>query len=121
MRSNPRRSTVEESVAAFALLIFAGCGAKVDKQPASAAGAERPRSNEEGPGVSLTKDARERAGIRVEALTAQPMSRATAYGRLEEDPAESFVVRAGLPGTLRPKAWPALGHTVAPGTELGWN
>ena len=105
------------------LLILTGCGAKVDKddvKPAKAAEAQQPRDNDEGPGVSIKKDAQVRAGIRVEALTAQPMRpEMIAYGRLEEDPGEAFVVRAGLAGTLRTNAWPALGQTIAPGAELG--
>lgn len=44
-----------------------------------------------------------------------------AYGRLQEDPSASFVVRAPVAGVLRrgPKEWPMLGEVLAEGQSLG--
>jgi len=106
------------------LLISFGCSEKRDavaeKPPEKTAEAAKPDdSDDDGPGVTLKKEARARAAIRVEELTAQSLRpELIAYGRLEEDPSESFVVRAGQGGTLRTNNWPSVGQSIMAETEL---
>jgi RND family efflux transporter MFP subunit len=73
--------------------------------------------------VTLKKEAQARAGLRVEPLVPQSAEpQLTAFGRLEEDPSASFVLRAPVAGTLHAvpdRAWPALGQSVSPGSVLG--
>jgi len=104
----------------FALL--AGCGAKDGgdvKEPAAAPVAD----NGDGPGVTVKKDAQVRAGIEVAPLAAHAVqAELIAYGKLEEDPSESFTVRAPAAGSLqlaRGQTWPSLGQTVAAGSGFG--
>ncbi len=73
--------------------------------------------------LTLDTATQERAGLRTRALPATTLQpQVTAYGRLQEDPAESFEVRAPVAGTLRAAAgrpWPALGDTIPDGATLG--
>jgi len=67
--------------------------------------------------VTFDRETQERAGIHAEPLMAltKPMQ-AVAYGRLEEDPARSFVLRAPVAGAVREardRPWPEVGQTVA--------
>ncbi|MDE3197080.1 MAG: HlyD family efflux transporter periplasmic adaptor subunit [Acidobacteriota bacterium] len=115
---------MKKALLGILLLFYAGCGAHNDSD-ADKAGkgdtAEKAHdADDDGPGVTLRKNAQALAAIRVEKLRAQPLRpELVAYGRLEEDPAESFVVRAAMAGTLRADQWPALGQSLAAGTELG--
>lgn len=73
--------------------------------------------------LTLDRETRERAGIREETLTAAEADpEVMAYGRLQEDPAAVFVLRAPVAGTLREaegRSWPAVGDTVADGAVAG--
>ncbi len=74
--------------------------------------------------IVLTLDAatQARAGLKTAALdgvTLQPQI--TAYGRLQDDPAETFEVRAPAAGMLRAagRPWPLVGEVVADGLTVG--
>ena len=111
--------------ALFAVAMLAGCGAGGDNaaKPVAATEAKQHDADDDGPGVTVAKEAQARAGIKVDELAAQDVRpELLAFGQLEEDPAESFVVRAAVAGTLRTssdKAWPQLGQTIAAGAVLG--
>ena len=76
--------------------------------------------------VVLTVDAetQKRIGLEVrgtEATTIQPHT--TGYGKLEQDPAESFTLRTPIPGVLRTApehSWPVIGNEVGSDTVLGY-
>lgn len=74
-------------------------------------------------GVTLDEAAQSRAGLKVESLrTLAVQPRLTAYGRLEQDPSASFVVRAPVAGTLHvspDRRWPSLGETLLAGAVFG--
>ena len=73
--------------------------------------------------VRLDREAQARVGIRIEAIAAAAVEpEVTAYGRLQEDPSGSFVVRAPATGTLRAAAdrsWPSVGETLPDGAVMG--
>ncbi len=74
--------------------------------------------------VILTLDAatQARVGLRIEVLEGVSLQpQITAYGRLQEDPAESFEVRAPVAGILRTagRPWPSLGEAVTDGVTVG--
>ena len=73
--------------------------------------------------VRFTPEMQQRLDIRTEPLVAVTKPRQTvAYGRLEEDPSRSFVLRAPVSGAAREAAgrrWPEVGETVADGTLVG--
>jgi RND family efflux transporter MFP subunit len=73
--------------------------------------------------VELDRETVERAGIRAEAVAvAEVDPEVVAYGRLQEDPAEVFVLRAPAAGTLRAaksRSWPTVGEELADGTVAG--
>jgi RND family efflux transporter MFP subunit len=83
----------------------------------------QPNAGQLEPGVTLKKEAQARAGFTVEPLAPQIVEpQLTAFGRLEEDPSASFVVRAPVAGTLHAtpdRAWPMLGQSLPPGLVLG--
>jgi RND family efflux transporter MFP subunit len=112
----------------FSLALLTGCGEKpgIDdvREQAKHFGVEsRPNAEESEPGVTLKKEAQARAGLKVEPLAPQSAEpQLTAFGRLEEDPSASFVVRAPVAGTVhavRDRAWPALGQNVSRSSVLG--
>jgi membrane fusion protein, multidrug efflux system len=118
---------IYQIVAAALAILLVGCGkgaGDATKSPEVAASPQNQDSDDDGPGVSVKKNAQVLAAIKVEELrqlTLQPQL--IAYGRLEEDPSESFVVRSPMTGNLRAasnSAWPELGQTVASGTALGF-
>jgi len=72
--------------------------------------------------VEISPELQQRADIRSEPLPQQTVApEVAAYGRLAEDPALSFVVRAPVAGSLTVERapWPSLGQTVAKGAVLG--
>ncbi len=73
--------------------------------------------------VEFSSEFQQRLGIRTEELAAAARpAEAVAYGRLEEDPARSFVVRAPAAGNVREaagQAWPEVGQNVADGSAVG--
>ncbi len=113
--------------AASLLIGFAGSTATYAEEPAA--------EEEHGPVhvardangvVVLTLDAetQERIAIKVEAATAtslQPM--AVAHGKLEQDPSQSFALRAPIAGVLRTapgQDWPSIGSMLNADTDLGF-
>jgi multidrug efflux system membrane fusion protein len=104
------------------LLCLTGCK-DTDDQKKPAAVAKPFDADDDGPGVSLKADAQTRAGIKVLVLAETSLQpELVAYGKLEEDPSGSFVVRAPASGTLQAaagKTWPALGQTLIAHTVFG--
>ena len=61
--------------------------------------------------VTIDRETQVRIGLKTEAVTKQTIyPEIAAYGRLQEDPSASFVVRAPVAGVLRrgPREWPGL-------------
>ncbi len=91
-------------------------------KPLTTATAEK-KNADDGPGVTVKPDAQKRAGIRVEVLAAHELQpESIAYGRLEEDPSSSFIVRAPFAGVLAQSGthdWPSLGQSIPDGTNFG--
>lgn len=75
------------------------------------------------PQIQLSPAMQTRAGIRTEVLAARTLEPETvAYGRLEEDPAYSFTLRAPIAGILHAGQggrWPARGDRLSPGAMIG--
>ncbi len=73
--------------------------------------------------VKFAPEMQQRLEIRTEPVAAVTRARETvAYGRLEEDPARSYVLRAPVSGTARAAVdgrWPEVGQTLADGTAVG--
>ncbi len=73
--------------------------------------------------VTLDKAAQERAGIQTQSLSEQTLHpEVLAYGRLEEDPSESLVLRSPVAGILQlqgEKALPRIGDRIAGETVIG--
>jgi len=115
-------------VAALAALLALGLRALRERH-AEAAGVRpeapaRIERNEAGEAlVRLDRETVERAGLRTEPLAAAEVEPEVAgYGRLQEDPAAVFVLRAPVAGTLRApegRAWPAVGENLLEGTPAG--
>jgi multidrug efflux system membrane fusion protein len=111
---------------AFGLLTgcLTGCKDKDDeRKPAAPAAEKKKDADDDGPGVTVPKEAQLRAGIKVEALTAHALApEFIAYGRLEEDPSSSFEVRAPVAGTLREakgRPWPSVGQSLQDEASVG--
>lgn len=110
-------------VIALAGLLVA-CGKDKDDEPKKPEKTAAAKGDDDGPsagapGVTLKKADQVRAGIKTDELELQTVAAETvAYGRLEEDPAFGFVVRAAYSGTLRAATWPALGQQLTAGTGL---
>ena len=73
--------------------------------------------------VTIDRETQQRMGLEsaeVAAQTIQP--EVEAYGRVQEDPDASFVVRAAVSGVVRGTSghnWPAIGESIADGTAIG--
>ncbi len=103
----------------FSLALLTGCGQQPDmddvhEQAKQSPAVIQPNTEESEPGVTLKKEAQARAGLKIEPLAPQSAEpELTAFGKLEEDPSASFVVRAPVAGTVHAipaRAWPALGR-----------
>lgn len=81
------------------------------------------RTPEGDPLVRIGQEAQARIGLEIAPVApASLQPQIVAYGRLEEDPSRSFVVRAPVAGTLQVSkggSWPSVGETVAAGLDLG--
>ena len=109
-----------------ALTITPACGRLHDeddasKKPASNSGPTRTPNGD--PIVRLDSAAQTRIALKVEAAAATTVAPdLVAYGRLEADPAETFVLRAPVPGTVRTsdgQGWPRLGESLPRGAVVG--
>jgi hypothetical protein len=73
--------------------------------------------------VKFDQGTQQRMGIRTEAVVALTKHRAVAaYGRLEEDPSRSFVLRAPVAGTIQTapdRAWPNIGENLPDRAVVG--
>jgi biotin carboxyl carrier protein len=73
--------------------------------------------------VRFDRETQQRMGIRTETLVLRTKRReVAAYGRLEEDPSRSFVLRAPVAGAVRGtanRAWPDLGQSLADRSVVG--
>lgn len=73
--------------------------------------------------VKLDRDTQSLVGLRTELMRSETVYPETeAYGRIEEDPGTSFVVRAPVAGTLRSsqsRDWPRLGESLPDGLSFG--
>ena len=73
--------------------------------------------------VTLDRETQARIGLKSQAVNSEAVyPEVAAYGRLEEDPGASFVVRAPVAGTLRTidsTQWPRLGETLTGGQSFG--
>jgi RND family efflux transporter MFP subunit len=108
-----------------AVALLTGCRDKGDaqKESSQSAAAKRSVTDEAEPGVTLNRAAQERAALKVEPLAVHAVEPAlTAFGRLEEDTAASFLVRAQIAGTLHAMPdhdWPSLGRKLSAGSVFG--
>lgn len=72
--------------------------------------------------IHIEKESQDRIGLALQAVSAaQFHPELTALGKLEDDPGESFVLRAPVAGFLHAESstWPTLGAVLADGTSLG--
>lgn len=73
--------------------------------------------------VTLDRDTQARIGLKTEVVGSETIyPEIAAYGRLQEDPGASFVVRAPVAGMLRnidSRDWPHLGESLAEGKPFG--
>lgn len=73
--------------------------------------------------VALDEEAQKHAGIVIQPLAAASLNpELTAYGRLEEDPSQTFTLRAPVAGIVKPSesdAWPRLGQKLENGATIG--
>jgi RND family efflux transporter MFP subunit len=73
--------------------------------------------------IKLDAETQQRVGLVTRALAAQSMRpEIVAYGTLQDDPSQSFMLRAPLPGTLRLSKehnWPKLGDVLPDGAVIG--
>jgi biotin carboxyl carrier protein len=96
---------------------------KRSNQPSAAKQVEGAAEGAKEQGVTLDEAAQARAGLKIESLKPIPVRpRLTAFGKLEQNPSASFVVRAPLAGTLHAapdRNWPSLGETLSAGAVFG--
>jgi RND family efflux transporter MFP subunit len=73
--------------------------------------------------ITLDRETQERIGLVTQALAKAELPRElTAYGRLQEDPSRSFLLRASMAGTLQrspDRDWPAVGEELTAGAVIG--
>lgn len=108
------------------LALITACGNKdaaAKKAPETPAAKQADNDDDNGPGVTLKADAQALAGVKVQTLEETDLQpELLAYGKLEEDPSVSFVVRAPYSGTLRlapGRTWPALGQMLPDRNAFG--
>lgn len=117
------------AAAAAGLILWAGLGDRNDESEEMGAEPEEESSRpamstaDGDPLIKIEPAAQALAGLRSELLTAQALQpEMVAYGRLEEDPANSFMLRAPIAGVLRSGPagkWPARGDRLAAGAAIG--
>jgi hypothetical protein len=95
-------------------------GQHKDDKPA----ASRPSRTSAGdPIVRITPEAQQRIGLHAQASSAQTIQpEVVAFGRLEEDPSRTFILRAPVAGTLHFAAgrdWPSVGQSLADNAVVG--
>lgn len=108
---------------ASSLLTIAGCHREASSDEAAESAESTPHSDQgDGAVVTLNQGEQKRMGLAVDMLTISTYQpRVELYGTLESDPAEVFVVRASVTGTLQSNhgEWPVLGSKVADRAHIG--
>jgi RND family efflux transporter MFP subunit len=103
-------------------ITLAGCGGKKDAEHNPSADRAAARKSGEGV-VELSPAQQSLAGIRTQTLSVQSWTpEIVAYGRLEENPASSFVLHAPITGTLSKAPnhrWPEIGDRLETGADIG--
>ena len=97
---------------------------KDDKRaPSGKTGSIATRTAMGDPIVRVTPEAQQRIGLQTQAAIAQAIEpEVVAFGRLEEDPARTFVLRAPVAGTLHfatGRDWPNIGQSLADAAIVG--
>jgi hypothetical protein len=73
--------------------------------------------------VTIDRETQQRMGLETAEIARETVHpEVEAYGRVQEDPDASFVIRAALSGIVRGapgRNWPAIGETVADGASIG--
>lgn len=125
------RPGITDYVLAFILALsccLAACGRGTEAREETAkSGAKVPervsRTSEGDPLLRLESATQGRMGLRTQPLASYTMQpEIVAYGRLEEDPSRSFVVRAPVAGTLHfasGRDWPSIGQHLADDALVG--
>ena len=126
-----KRPPISACVLAFVLalscyLIACSRGTEPEKETVKSAGKapERVSKTPEGdPLLRLEPATQTRIGLRTQALASYTMQpELIAYGRLEEDPSRSFILRAPIAGTLHfasGRDWPSIGQHLADDALVG--
>lgn len=91
--------------------------------PTSKTSAAASRTPAGDPIVRVAPEAQQRIGLQVRAATAHSIEpEVVAFGRLEEDPSRTFVLRAPVAGTLHfatGRDWPSIGQSLGDGAVVG--
>jgi RND family efflux transporter MFP subunit len=106
---------------ASALLSIGGCHRSASSEDTESAETTLHSDQTHGATVHLGPEEQERMGLEVEAVSiTSDEPRVELYGTLEIDPAQVFVVRAPVTGTLQTShgKWPILGSTIADHTSV---
>ena len=95
-----------------------------DDKPAASTKTPAPARTAAGdPIVRIASEAQQRIGLETRAATAQAIEpEIVAFGRLEEDPSRTFVLRAPVAGSLHfatGRDWPNIGQSLADATVIG--
>lgn len=123
-----RRMLYSLLILASASLGVVRCGGKEEptrKAETSAGSSENAvsRTKDGNPVIQLEPESQERAGIEAQPLVARSLQpEMLAYGRLEEDPSQAFILRSPIAGTLqyaKGQNWPSLGAQLKDGSVIG--
>lgn len=112
-------------IAAVTATACNGSGQDKDDKPAASShtpvSASRTAAGE--PIVRVAPEAQKRIGLQTQASTGQAIEpEVVAFGRLEEDPSRTFVLRAPVAGTLHFAAgrdWPSVGQSLSDSVVVG--
>jgi hypothetical protein len=124
---------IRSSIQGFALTCIVvgvsatACSRGADKDdkraPSGKTGSIATRTAMGDPIVRVTPEAQQRIGLQTQAAIAQAIEpEVVAFGRLEEDPARTFVLRAPVAGTLHfatGRDWPNIGQSLADAAIVG--
>ena len=109
----------------LAIFSLTACMRETEAEPAKQAAdpAVVTRTPEGDPLIRMDPAVQRRMGIDVKSVTPGSLQpQLIAYGHLEEDPSQTFIVRAPVAGTLQLGSsgnWPSAGQTLSTGRDLG--
>ena len=113
-------------VACVVAVSASACNRGPDKDDKPAATSKTPGASRTAAGdpiVRVALEGQQRIGLQTQAATLQAIEpEVVAFGRLEEDPSRTFVVRAPVAGTLHfasGRDWPNIGQPLADGAVVG--